>query len=255
MDINENKNVDNVAKNDNPKNEQKVRHNRRNNNNNDLWIHVDAHNSETNKFMTLLTGISTLAAISLVVVSLIQHNQTIALTKQNDTLIEKYSQAMTQMNEQNAEALTDIEAGMNAIVNSIDNITINNQGVSISPNVDIQQEAPVAPVDDSAFMGVLVMNDGTAVTPLGLRIAGIYNNSPAANAGLRAGDIIMSIDNITIDSFDTMSGIIDTKSVGDTITLRFARTQDNTVYFETVELVLDSMANYDTSTTETPTQE
>ena len=48
MDINENKNVDNVAKNDNPKNEQKVRHNRRNNNNNDLWIHVDAHNSETN---------------------------------------------------------------------------------------------------------------------------------------------------------------------------------------------------------------
>lgn len=237
--INENKNVENVQK-----NEQKIRHPRRNHNNNDLWIHVDAHNSETNKFMTLLTGISTLAALSLVAVSLIQHNQTVMLTKQNETLIAQYGQLVSQMSTTNTKALEELEAGLDAIANSIDHITVNvpNQGAAPEGN---QEDVPVAPVDDSAFMGVVVMNDGTSVTPLGLRIAGIYENSPAANAGLRAGDIIMTIEGVSIDSFETMSGIIDTKAPGDVINIRFARAQDGAVFFNDAVLTLDSASNYD----------
>lgn len=250
--MSENKNTVNIQKNDAEKNEQKIRHNRRNHNN-DLWIHVDAHNSETNKFMTLLTGISTLAAISLVVVSLVQHNQTLMLTKQNETLIAQYGQAVTQMNSNYTKTLEELEASLDSISNSINNITIsipNNGDVAVGETTD----PPSAPIDDSAFMGVVVMNDGTAVTPLGLRIAGIYDHSPAANAGLRAGDIIMTIEGVSITDFETMSAIIDTKMPGDVIALRFARAQDGTVFFHDATLTLDSASNYDLDLSEDVTQ-
>ena len=252
--INETKPAEKTAINDTCKNERKIRHNRRAPNNNDLWIHVDAQSSDSTKFMSLITGISTLAAISLVAVALIQHNQTMVLTKQNEALIAKYEQAMNQMNTANTKALEDIENGLNAVVGSIDRLTIAmSQPTSQTPG-ETPPEVSVTPEEEAAFFGVLVMNDGTAITPLGLRIAGIYAYSPAANAGMRAGDIIMAIDGTPIDTFDTMSNIILAKKPGDSMTVRYARTQDNTVFFETVEVTLDNAANYDTDLTE-PTPE
>lgn len=231
--------------------EQKMRHGRRSHNN-DLWIHVDAQHADSSKFLIALTGISTLAAISLVVFSLISHNQTLMLTKQNEELLTKYEQAMTQIATTNAEAISDLENGLNAVVDSIDRLIIimaQNEDNIESPAIEV-----VEPVEESAFFGVLVMNDGTAVTPLGLRIAGIYDHSPAANVGMHAGDIIMSIDEVPIDSFDTMSGIIATKKPGDTMSVRFARTEDNTVYFNTVSVILDKASNYDTNLSEAEPQ-
>lgn len=248
--LNENQPIENGTPEVN-KAEQKFRHPRRNHNN-DLWIHVDAQNSDSNKFLGALTGISTLAAISLVAVSLINYNQTALLTKQNEELLAKYEQAMTELAATNTEAIESLKEGLDDVADSVDRLTI----VMAQDNTNIETAAPEAtePVEEAAFFGVLVMNDGSAITPLGLRIAGIYNHSPAAQAGIQAGDIIMSIDDTPIDTFETMSGIIASKKPGDTMTVRFARTEDNTVYFNTVSVILDKASNYDTNLSEADPQ-
>ena len=255
--IQDNKPVQGNTPSEQPKNEHKIRHNRKNPNN-DIWIHLDTNSTDSNKFLPFITGISTLGALALVAVSLVQYSQTSALIKQNETLIQKYEQAMTQMNNANAKAieqldegLSDLENGMSAIADSIGKLNIatndaNSQQITITP----ENPAPVVPEDDRAFLGILVMNDGSAITPLGLRITGLYEHSPAALAGLQAGDIIMALDDTPIDTFETLSAIIDEKEPGDIIKIRYARTQDNTVYFNEASVVLDSMSNYDTSSTQ-----
>ena len=238
------------------KNEHKIRHNRKNPNN-DIWIHLDTNNTDSNKFLPFITGMSTLGALALVVVSLVQYAQTSALIKQNESLIQKYEQAITQMNTANTKAiekleegLSDLENGMSAIADSIGRVNVSTNAGTQQHVVAPEDSTPVVPEDDRAFLGVLIMNDGSAITPLGLRITGLYEHSPAAQAGLQAGDIIMSLDDTPIDTFETLSAIIDEKEPGDIIKIRYARTQDNTVYFNEASVVLDSMSNYDTSTSQ-----
>lgn len=246
----ENKNVEQEAKHEpkqDPKRDNKIRHNRRNGN--DLWVHIDTDAAEKS-YQSILTAITSIAVIGLIGVTALQFIQTDSLVKQNSELMAKYEQLVTSNNANMTEALEDLENGMNAIANSIGNVRVNGSGVvsgdaTVGDNTaEIPTQTPVE--DDGAFFGVSVINNDTAITPLGLRIAGVYEHSPAANAGLREGDIIMSIDGTNIDTFDTMSGIIDTKAPGDTMNVRFARTQDNTVYFETVEVTLDRRSNFDT---------
>lgn len=243
---NEIKRNEDVAKN-NPPQQNKMRHNPKNKNNSDLWIHVDAQNSDASKFLALMTVMASMSAIGLGAVALTQHNQINVLLNQNKTMIDKYDQTLIQMDKNYVEAMEDLEAGLNAVVNSINNISVsvNPDGVTVTDPVAPPVE--VVPEEDKAFLGISVMNDETATTLLGVRIAGVYEYSPAARAGMRAGDIIMALDGTTVDTFETLSAIIDTKKPGDALIIRFARTENNTVYFEDIEVILDSMSNYDTT--------
>ena len=194
--INENNNIEDVVNHENPKLEQKNRSNRHHHNGNDLWIHVDAQGADNNKQMTLIAGFSAFAAISLAIVSLFQYEQTSKLVEQNEALKKQYEQTVALMQETNKEAIKELEIGLSSISNSIDKLTIAMQnGTPVVESTPQEQPAEVVvPVDNAAFFGVSIRTDGTEVTPLGLLIDSVYANSPAFTAGLRGGDILMTID-------------------------------------------------------------
>lgn len=218
---------------------------------NDLHVHFDSNNM--NQFTNTLTKVTTACLIGLLGVTLIQSYQTKMLRDQNTEILQMYEKTNAQYNEllkSYADTIDNLEDGLNMSLSKIGsgqnvpNITIPESSTT-TENTTESTEAVVEPEEDKAFLGISVLNDESAKTILGLRIAGVYENSPAAIAGLQAGDIIMTMDDVSIDSFDTLSGMIANKKPGDTVSIRYAHTQDNTVYFYTVEVKLTNMNNFE----------
>jgi putative serine protease PepD len=57
----------------------------------------------------------------------------------------------------------------------------------------------------------------------GVRIGAVEPNSPADRAGLRAGDIIIAIDNKPMRAFEDIAGYLDSKGIGDKVTIKVQR--------------------------------
>ncbi|OII35331.1 hypothetical protein BIU98_04230 [Curtobacterium sp. MMLR14_010] len=72
-----------------------------------------------------------------------------------------------------------------------------------------------------AFLGVQV--SGTATTG-GVAVAGTVEGSGAAAAGLAAGDTITSVDGTTVTSSDELTKVIQSKSVGDEVSVAYTDT-------------------------------
>jgi serine protease Do len=58
---------------------------------------------------------------------------------------------------------------------------------------------------------------------VGLYINGVYQNSGAAEAGLRRGDIITAINGVSVETIESFSGFITSSKVGDTLKLTVIR--------------------------------
>jgi putative serine protease PepD len=69
-----------------------------------------------------------------------------------------------------------------------------------------------------AYLGVAI--DATASTA---KIASVKAATPAANAGLKAGDVVTAVDGTSIASGDDLTRAIDSHKPGDTITLKYRR--------------------------------
>jgi putative serine protease PepD len=69
-----------------------------------------------------------------------------------------------------------------------------------------------------AYLGVSI--DATASTA---RIASVKPATPAAGAGLKAGDVVTAVDGNTISSGDDLTRAIDSHKPGETITLKYRR--------------------------------
>jgi putative serine protease PepD len=69
-----------------------------------------------------------------------------------------------------------------------------------------------------AYLGVAI--DATASTA---KIASVKAATPAAQAGLKAGDVVTAVDGTTIASGDDLTRAIDSHEPGDTITLKYRR--------------------------------
>jgi putative serine protease PepD len=71
-----------------------------------------------------------------------------------------------------------------------------------------------------AYLGVEV---GDSTSPVGAALATIRPGTPAARAGLKAGDVVTAIDGKTVRSANTLRNRIDAKQPGDSITLTVKR--------------------------------
>ena len=70
---------------------------------------------------------------------------------------------------------------------------------------------------EHAFLGVSLPDDGAA------RLAEVSPGSPAANAGLQAGDVVTAVDGNSIETGDELRSAIDAKKPNDKITLTIKR--------------------------------
>jgi putative serine protease PepD len=71
---------------------------------------------------------------------------------------------------------------------------------------------------EHAYLGISI--DSTSPTA---KVAEVKPSTPAANAGLKAGDVITTVDGTTIGSGDDLTRAIDSHKPGDTVTLKYRR--------------------------------
>jgi putative serine protease PepD len=73
---------------------------------------------------------------------------------------------------------------------------------------------------EHAYFGVSVES---AATGSGVRVGNVKKGSPAAVAGLKAGDVIKSFDGQKILGPDDLIGAVNAKQPGDTVTITYTR--------------------------------
>jgi putative serine protease PepD len=71
-----------------------------------------------------------------------------------------------------------------------------------------------------AYLGIRV---GASSLPVGAAVANVIGGQPAAKAGLRAGDVIVKLDDTVIDGSDSLSSVIDAKNPGDKLRVTYLR--------------------------------
>jgi putative serine protease PepD len=71
-----------------------------------------------------------------------------------------------------------------------------------------------------AYFGVQVRDSRS---PLGAGLAQVLPGTPAAKAGLKAGDVVVKLDGKTIESANDISSVIDGKKPGDTMKVTYVR--------------------------------
>ncbi len=105
-------------------------------------------------------------------------------------------------------------------------------------------------VTNRATLGVYLqeVTQATAQYPAGLYITDIMNGSGAEKAGLQAYDRIVSADGEEVSSYTELSKILNTKSVGDTITLTIERSGKTMVFDITLTGALETSAIQTSST-------
>ena len=82
--------------------------------------------------------------------------------------------------------------------------------------------------------------------PTGVYISSVYENSGAANAGLKKGDIITAIEDTEVSSMDELKAALANYSAGDTITISVYRSQGNEYKGYYVSVTLTSAAELQT---------
>jgi putative serine protease PepD len=73
---------------------------------------------------------------------------------------------------------------------------------------------------EHAFLGVSVQD---ASGRSGARIASVTSGSPAANGGLKSGDVITAVDGQTIANADDLTSAVASKQPGDTVSITYVR--------------------------------
>jgi len=124
-------------------------------------------------------------------------------------------------------------------------ISSHKQGETISLKVrhgDAEKTLSVTLTDRNGrvYMGVLLLPDERGRTGMmgpgrgpmpgeltqGAFVANVASGGPADKAGIKRGDIILSVDGIQVDSDHSLGALIQDKKIGDTVTLSVKSRQD-----------------------------
>jgi len=76
---------------------------------------------------------------------------------------------------------------------------------------------------------------GRGFNGAGVLITTVSPNTPAAQATVQTGDILVAIDNVAIDNGQTLGGLIQSKQVGQSITLTIKRGGQTLMLHATLE--------------------
>jgi S1-C subfamily serine protease len=99
-----------------------------------------------------------------------------------------------------------------------------NQALAIAAKIEAGQSSATIQIGQPAFLGVEIispdqagaaLNGYTPPSSAGAVVAGVQPGTPAANAGLAAGDEITSVDGQAVDSPATLKSILKTHKPGD----------------------------------------
>jgi membrane-associated protease RseP (regulator of RpoE activity) len=135
------------------------------------------------------------------------------------------------------------------------NITVNVDGVNKDfeydpESGDVIEKDPTEQLpeefDTRPFLGVVFdESDTTNITPLGLKVVGVYDVSPAKFAGIKQGDIITAIAGQKISTYADVEKVISQFQAEDTITVELISAVDSDIKYHTVEATLTYRGNFD----------
>jgi S1-C subfamily serine protease len=92
-----------------------------------------------------------------------------------------------------------------------------NQAMSIGGEIRAGHASSTIHIGETAFLGVQITNKSGSTS--GASVSGTVSGSPAAQAGLAAGDVIKSVDGHTVDSPSDLTTLLDTHHPGDRVSV------------------------------------
>jgi putative serine protease PepD len=112
--------------------------------------------------------------------------------------------------------------GVNA---QIDSSSGGNNGVGFAIPIDTVKQVTQQLISSGsvthAFLGVSITSQTSS--PQGAKVGSVVSGSAAASAGLKAGDVVLSVDGKSVTSADQLRAAIAAHKPGDTVTVRFVR--------------------------------
>lgn len=141
------------------------------------------------------------------------------------------------------EKLDDLEKdGMNI------NVNVNGQDANVSyenEENNAEEVLPDEPFDNRPFLGVAFSEEDSLGTPgIGLKVSMVYENSPAAFAGIKEGDYITAINGAKVVSFEDLGAVIDPMQPGDALVIDLLTIIDGSIAPQTVETTLTARGNF-----------
>lgn len=102
--------------------------------------------------------------------------------------------------------------------------------------------------DKTPFLGIGFYEDEDGYqTPLGIKVDTVYEGSPAALAGIKVGDIIMSVNGKSIATFDDLAAILGQCKANDEVTMQIATIGENGVEVVNIKAVLTYRGYFETA--------
>lgn len=142
------------------------------------------------------------------------------------------------------DAMKDMPININLKIDGLDKEYIydSNSGEIVEDDITSDQNENF---DTRPFLGVAFDEETLASTPLGLKIAYVYDYSPAKFAGIKSGDIITNINGVAINTFDELDCIISQYNANDDIQIELATISDSKIEFVSKTVTLTYRGNFD----------
>lgn len=94
------------------------------------------------------------------------------------------------------------------------------RALGIASQIRSGEGSPYVHIGPSAMLGIGI-DAGGPLRPNGLPIRSVMRDGPADRAGIRPGNVLVSIDGTPIDSANTLTGLLDQRHGGDVVTMNW----------------------------------